>query len=138
MNVSQWFWLILLICWAMVVPAVASGQDASLFLEPDSDGVQRGTITLDSYTFTPSHLSVQTGSPVELRLENRSFLTPHNFVIDRPVAGLQYDVDVSAGESIIIQLRPGTPGMYTFYCDRQLLFFPSHREEGMEGRLEVR
>ena len=25
------------------------------------------------------------------------------------------------------------PGTYSFYCDKQLLFFPNHREEGMEG-----
>jgi hypothetical protein len=30
------------------------------------------------------------------------------------------------------------PGIYLFYCDKKLLFLPSHREKGMEGRLEGR
>ena len=71
-------------------------------------------------------------------LKTQSFLTPHNFVLDYPDADLQHDVSVDAGDSVTIRFSVQTPGTYTFYCDKQLLFFPSHREEGMEGRLEVR
>ena len=80
----------------------------------------------------------EAGLPIELQLENQSFLTPHNFVLDYPDVALQHDVSVDAGDSVTIRFSVQTPGTYTFYCDKQLLFFPSHREEGMEGRLEVR
>jgi len=28
--------------------------------------------------------------------------------------------------------------LFAFYCDKRLLFFKSHHEKGMEGRLDVR
>ena len=119
---------------------VALGEDDQeiLVLQPDADGIQRAFIVLDSYAYTPSHISVEAGAPVEFQLENQSFLTPHNFIIDHPESGLQQDVNVDAGDSMTIRFLAENPGTYTFYCDKQLLFFPSHREEGMEGRLEVR
>lgn len=118
------------------VVLVNAGNDA-VVLQPDAEGVQRAAIVLDSYSFTPSRLRVQAGVPVELHLENQSFLTPHNFVMDAPTPAVPVNVEVSAGESADVQLLLSTPGTYTFYCDKQLLFFPSHREEGMEGRIEV-
>ena len=114
-----------------------TGQEV-LVLQPDADGIQRAFIVLDSYAYTPSQISVEAGAPIEFQLENQSFLTPHNFIIDHPEADLRQDVNVDAGDSMTIQFLVRTPGTYTFYCDKQLLFFPSHREEGMEGRLEVR
>jgi len=107
-------------------------------LTPDEDGVQRVTIKMDSYSFSPNEIIVQANKPVSIRLENHSFLTPHNFVIDNPDMDLHHEIDVSAGDSVNIQFLLTTPGTYTFYCDKQLLFFPSHREEGMVGHLEVR
>ncbi len=133
------WWLVLLTCgMPVMVPGMASGQDTPVFLEPDRDGVQRATIILDSYAFTPNRLSIQSGAPVALRLENRSLLTPHNFIIDSSVPDIQHNVNVSAGTSVLLRFLPATPGEYVFYCDKQLLFFPSHREEGMEGYLDVR
>lgn len=112
------------------------GNDA-VVLEPDADGVQRATLVLESYAFTPGSLRILAGLPVELHLENQSFLTPHNFIIDAPSVDRPVNVNVSAGERAVVRLLLNTPGTYTFYCDKQLLFFPSHREEGMEGRIEV-
>ena len=138
----QTFWLAGLLCWVLVgfFSGVVLGETEQevLVLQPDADGIQRAFIVLDSYAYTPSHVSVEAGVPVEFQLENQSFLTPHNFIIDHPEVGLQQDVNVDAGDTITIQFLAETPGTYTFYCDKQLLFFPSHREEGMEGRLEVR
>ena len=135
-------WLAGLLCWVLVGffsgGAFGETEQEVLVLQPDDDGIQRAFIVLDSYAYTPSHISVEAGAPVEFQLENQSFLTPHNFIIDHPDAGLQQDVNVDAGDTITIQFLAETPGTYTFYCDKQLLFFPSHREEGMEGRLEVR
>lgn len=135
-------WLTGLVCWVLLgfFSGVAFGETEQevLVLQPDDDGIQRAFIVLDSYAYTPPHISVEAGAPVEFQLENQSFLTPHNFIIDHRDAGLQQDVNVDAGDTITIQFLAETPGTYTFYCDKKLLFFPSHREEGMEGRLEVR
>ena len=121
-------WLAVLICWGFLVfssgVSLGDTNEEVLVLQPDADGVQRATIMLDSYSFTPPYISVQAGMPIELRLENQSFLTPHNFVIDHSVMDLQDDVTVSAGESVTIQFLIPAPGTYTFYCDKQLLFFP--------------
>ena len=135
-------WLVVVLCWAVLLtsPGVSFTDDNEevLVLQRDSDGVQRAFIVLDSYEYVPAHISVEAGVPVQFELENQSFLTPHNFIIDYPDVGLQHNVSVDAGDSATIRFLVETPGTYTFYCDKQLLFFPSHREEGMEGRLEVR
>lgn len=135
-------WLAALSCWILSVlfsgVSLGNTNEAILVLQPDADGVQRATIVLDSYSFAPRYISIQAGVPTELRLENQSFLTPHNFVIDHDVLDVQDDINVSAGESVMVRFLIRTPGTYTFYCDKRLLFFPSHRKEGMEGRLEVR
>lgn len=131
-----------LFCWGLLVffSGITLGETDQevLVLQPDADGIQRAFIVLDSYTYTPSHISVEAGAPIEFQLESQSFLTPHNFIIDHPEADLLQNVSVDAGDRVTIQFVAQTPGTYTFYCDKQLLFFPSHREEGMEGRLEVR
>ena len=134
--------LILFVCWGLAAGAgVAGAQQAvsePVILQPDADGVQRASITLDSYSYTPNHVVVQAGRPVELKLTSVTILTPHNFVIKEPAAGLMINEDVSAGDSIMIRFTPNRAGLFPFYCDKKLLFFKSHREKGMEGRLEVR
>ena len=135
-------WVVVLCCCVLVgfSSGVSFGEtdEEVLVLEPDAEGIQRASIVLDSYAYAPAHISVQAGTPVELYLENQSFLTPHNFILDHPDEGLQQDVNVDAGDNVTIRFVAQAPGTYIFYCDKQLLFFPSHREEGMEGRLEVR
>ncbi len=102
------------------------------------DGLQRATVVLDSYSYTPQHLIVQAGKPVELILTSITTITPHNFVLKDEAAGFSIEGDVSAGKTVTVQFTPKSPGTYRFYCDKKLLFFPSHREKGMEGTLEVR
>lgn len=102
------------------------------------DGIQRASLTLDSYSYAPSHLIVEAGKPVELTLTSVTLLTPHNFVLKDAAAGLAVDQDVSAGKTVTVRFIPMQPGAYVFYCDKKLLFFASHREKGMEGTLEVR
>ncbi|MBI3603996.1 MAG: cupredoxin domain-containing protein [Nitrospirae bacterium] len=102
------------------------------------DGVQRITITLDSYLYRPNHVIVQAGKPLELTLTSVTMITPHNFVLNDPAAGLAVEQDVGAGKSVTVHVAPAQAGTFTFYCDKKLLFFQSHREKGMEGRLEVR
>lgn len=103
-----------------------------------ADGIQRVTVILDSYSYTPNHLIVQAGKPVELLLTSITTITPHNFVLQHEAAGLSIERDVGSGRTVTVQFTPTKPGMYAFYCDKKLLFFPSHQEKGMEGTLEVR
>ncbi len=119
--------------------AQAADQPTVPFTVPvDQDGVQRTTLQLDSYAYQPSHLIVQAGKSVELTLTSVTFITPHNFVLLDSAAGLAVEQDVGAGKTVVVRFTPTRPGLYSFYCDKKLPLFPSHREKGMEGRLEVR
>lgn len=113
------------------------GADGSI-LPPDDHGIQRATIVMDSYSYSPNELSVQAGRPVELTLHNEATFIPHTFVIADPASGLHVHVEVSAGQSQTVRFTPMTRGTFPFYCDKKLLFLKSHRDRGQEGRLEVR
>ncbi|MGQ0556911.1 MAG: cupredoxin domain-containing protein [Nitrospiraceae bacterium] len=103
-----------------------------------ADGVQRATVILDSYSYSPNHLVVESGKPVELTLTSRTTFIPHNFVMKEISAGLSIEQDVGAGKTIIAKLTPTQPGRFPFFCDNRLWPMPSHRDKGMEGLLEVR
>ena len=103
-----------------------------------ADGIQRASIEMDSYSFSPNHLVVRAGKPVELTVKSVTILVPHNFVIDDPRSGLTMREEIPAGESVIVKFTPAVAGTFAIYCDKKLLFFKSHREKGMEGILEVR
>jgi plastocyanin len=94
-------------------------------------------IDMESYVFTPSEVTVEVGKPITLILKNQSFLVPHNFLMENPHGVRVLEADISSGESQTHTLILTEPGIYPFYCDKQLFFFPTHREEGMEGRLIV-
>ena len=126
-----------------IIPAIADthvNQSSTnpVTVEPGTDGVQRLEITLDSYSFTPAHIIVQSGKPVEFTLKNIATLAPHNFRIDAPEDGLYLDKDVEAGKTATLSFLPVKPGVYEFYCSKKLPFLPSHREKGMIGELDVR
>jgi len=119
--------------------AVQSSETSPPLVVPvDNDGVQRVTIVVDSYSYTPSHLQVEVGKPVELILNSVTIITPHNFVLKEPAAGLMIEEDISAGKGTIVRFTPTQRGLFTFYCDKKLIFFKSHREKGMKGLLDVR
>jgi len=124
------------------VPIVVHAEDpapaAPATAEVGADGIQRATITLDSYSYTPGHLIVQAGKPVELTLTSVTTIVPHNFVVNDPASGLTISQDVSAGKTEKVKFTPAQAGTFAFFCDRKLPLFPSHREKGMEGKLEVR
>ena len=104
----------------------------------DSDGVQRTTVVLDSYSYQPGHLIVEKGKPVELTLKSVTTLTPHNFIIKDPAGSLSVEQDVSAGKTAVLKFTPTQAGTFPIYCDKRLWPLPSHRDKGMEGKLEVR
>ncbi|MEO5956735.1 MAG: cupredoxin domain-containing protein [Nitrospiraceae bacterium] len=103
-----------------------------------ADGVQRATVTLDSYSYSPNHLIVEAGKPVELTLISMTTIIPHNFIIKDPAGSLSVEQDVSAGKTVTIKFTPIQPGTFPIYCDKRLWPLPSHRDKGMEGKLEVR
>lgn len=118
-----------------VVQAADVAQPAPPFMVPvGADGVQRATITLDSYSYTPNHLIVEAGKPVELTLTSVTTITPHNFIIKE----LSVEQDLSAGKTVIIKFTPTQTGTFPIYCDKRLWPLPSHRDKGMEGKLEVK
>lgn len=135
-------WLLLVVCVSLATPVTHSAEPPvaaeAVTVPVDADGVQRQEMVLDSYSYSPQHLIVQAGVPVELLLTSVTFLTPHNFILKDEAAGLSIDLDVGAGKTIPLRFTPTQKGVYTFYCDKKLLFFASHREKGMEGTMEVR
>ena len=102
------------------------------------DGVQRAVVEADSYDFSPHHLVVLAGRPVELTFKSRTWLVPHNVIIDDPRSGLAIREAIPAGGSATVRFTPMVSGTFVIYCDKKLPFFKSHREKGMEGVLEVR
>jgi heme/copper-type cytochrome/quinol oxidase subunit 2 len=122
-----------------IVDAEEPSQSGPLMMIPmAADGVQRATVTLDSYSYTPNHLIVEAGKPVELTLTSVTTIIPHNFIIKDPAGSLSVEQDVSAGKTVTITFTPTQPGTFPIYCDKRLWPLPSHRDKGMEGKLEVR
>ena len=109
-----------------------------LTVPTDSDGVQRTTVILDSYSYEPAYLIVEKGKPVELTLKSVTVLTPHNFIIKDPAGGFSVEQDVGAGKTAVLKFTPTQAGTFPIYCDKRLWPLPSHRDKGMEGQLEVR
>jgi len=103
-----------------------------------SEPTQAITLTLGGYHFTPDKFEVTAGQPVRLTLTNTDTITPHNLIMKNEAAGLNIDIDVSAGKTSIVEFTPTTPGSYTFYCSKKLPFMKSHQEKGMEGTLTVK
>ncbi len=126
------------LAFAAVTLAAEPSLGPPLVVPIAADGVQRATIILDSYSYNPGHLIVEKGKPVELTLTSVTFLTPHNFIIKEPAANLTVEQDVGAGKTVLLRFTPTQAGVFTIYCDKRLWPLPSHRDKGMEGKLEVR
>lgn len=132
-------WALAAVLWYLAVPAGAGQVSSPPFVVPLSpDGVQRTKVILDSYSYSPNHLIVEAGKPVELTLTSVTTLTPHNFIIKNLAPGVSIEHDVGAGKTVVITFTPTQPGLYPFYCDKRLWPLPSHRDKGMEGLLEVK
>ncbi|MGO9612749.1 MAG: cupredoxin domain-containing protein [Dissulfurispiraceae bacterium] len=113
----------------------AEGVPFIATIEPD--GVQRVTVLAGEYFFKPNHIVVKAAVPVEITIKKEPSVAPHDFVIKVPEAGIDILESLST-EPKVIRFTPSKPGSYPFYCDKKLLFFKSHRAQGMEGVLEVR
>ena len=124
----------------VVVGLATDGSPAGppVVVQVSPDGVQRAVVTLDSYSYTPNHLVVERGKPVELTLSSITTITPHNFLIHEPSIGLLVEQDVGAGKTVVVRFVPIQPGRVVFFCDKRLWPMPSHRDKGMEGVLEIK
>ena len=119
------------LCWAEV-----SGTVVAFKAVVADDGAQHVSIVGGSYFFKPNRVVVKVGVPVELTLSREEGLITHVFVIHAPESGINVDQSLSTVPQTI-RFTPTALGLYPFYCKNRLLFFKSHREEGMEGILEV-
>jgi heme/copper-type cytochrome/quinol oxidase subunit 2 len=131
-------WLLTSVGVTIVHAAEPSESGPPVVIPVAADGVQRATVTLDSYSYTPNHLIVEAGKPVVLTLTSVTTIIPHNFIIKDPAGSLSVEQDVRAGKTVIITFTPNQPGIFPIYCDKRLWPLPSHRDKGMEGKLEVR
>lgn len=126
-------------CGLLAAPAYADTpqQEAdTVVAQVDSDGVQRAAIVGGNYFFKPRHLVLKANLPVELSLSREAGIVPHTLVIKAPEAGIVLD-QVLDTEVKTVRFTPTATGTYPFFCRNKLLFFKSHREQGMEGVLEV-
>lgn len=127
--------MVLFVLGVATVRAAEPAPPAPPFVVPiAADGVQRATVVLDSYSYQPAHLIVEAGKPVELTLTSVTTITPHNFIVKE----LAVEQDVGAGKTVVVTFMPTQTGMFPIYCDKRLWPLPSHRDKGMEGKLEVR
>lgn len=94
-------------------------------------------VEMGDYRFFPDKITVQSGETIQLTLTNTDSLTPHNFTLKAEAAGLNVDIDVSAGGTEVVDITPLASGTFEFYCNKKLPFMKSHRHRGMEGALIV-
>lgn len=102
----------------------------------DSDGVQRVEIVGGDYFFKPRHIIVKARVPVELVVRVEPGIAPHRLTLRAPEAGIDIDEELTRDVKRIA-FTPTARGVYAFNCPTRLLMFKSHRERGMEGRLEI-
>jgi plastocyanin domain-containing protein len=121
----------------MFISLSAMAQERIVYTAvPDADGVQRVEIMGGEYYYKPDHIVVKINVPVELIIKKAAGIVPHNIVIHQPEAGIEVKESMSTKQKII-RFTPIKAGTFSFFCDKKLLFFKSHKERGMEGILEV-
>lgn len=123
---------------AVSLVALCSMATQPLVLQLSPDGVQRAEMIAESYSFTPDHLIVTLNAPVELTIQSKTWVVPHNFVLKDAETGLEIKQDLPAGRRVVVRFTLTRLGRFKFSCDKRLLFFKSHEDRGMQGVLEVR
>ena len=130
--------LILSFVVSSVAAAFADDQDKTEVYAATvgKDGVQHVRIVGGGYFFKPNRIVVKKNIPVELSVSREPGMVPHSMVANAPEAGIVFDESLSSDPKIITFTAQAT-GEYAFYCKNKLPFFPSHREKGMQGIIEV-
>ncbi|MDN0081723.1 quinol oxidase [Crenobacter sp. SG2305] len=114
----------------------ASGEEALYRATTDADGVQRIAIVGGNYFFKPNRIIARVNVPVELSVRVEPGMIPHAFVLETPQGDKVTELKLG-GKAQTVTFTPKRVGRYLFYCPNKLLFFKSHREEGMSGYLDV-
>lgn len=85
-------------------------------------------IVATEFKFAPARITVPSGTPITLVLDNSAGETEHGIV----VPAFDFRLDAKAGEIAQKTVVFAKPGEYAFTCD-----LPGHREAGMAGTLIV-
>lgn len=95
----------------------------------DSTNVKTFDVVEDSFSYSPSTITVKLGDKVKLNLTNKAADFPHDFVIDE----LNAKSSKSApGGTDTLEFIADKKGTFEFYCS-----VGSHRAKGMVGKLIV-
>jgi plastocyanin len=125
-----------IVLWAFSLPAFAQQRVTA----PINAG-ETITVRLSNFAFTPDHLRLKAGVPVQLRLVNESggghdFSAPAFFVASTFPSGASAppdgDVVVGSHQTVEMTVVPRTPGTYRLECTHFL-----HSFFGMHGTIEV-
>ncbi len=128
-----------ILCFAVSFVAVvadAQNQIEVYTATVDKDGTQHVSIIAGGYFFKPNRIVVKKNIPVEFSVSREPGMVPHSIVVNAPEAGIVIDESLSSNPKTITFTAQAT-GEYVFYCKNKLPFFPSHREKGMQGIIEV-
>ncbi|MEQ9619566.1 MAG: cupredoxin domain-containing protein [Deltaproteobacteria bacterium] len=117
-------------------PALGADAEPPPQAENRDMAAQKIEIVVDSYSFTPEHITATAGIPVEITLRSVTSLIPHNFTINDPDSGLDIDIDVPSGKDVTVTFTPSEKGKFQFYCNKKGIF-GSHIKKGMKGYIEV-
>ncbi len=115
----------------------ANGADEKTFVAAvGADGIQRASVTVGSYFFSPNHIIVKANTKVELTVTKEKGLIPHDIEMKSPEAGMKFSEGLSSTPKVI-SFTPTKPGSYPFFCGKKTPLGKTHRERGMEGVIEV-
>jgi plastocyanin domain-containing protein len=128
--------VLVMIVASLITIATARAEEKLSRAAIDPDGVQRIEVLGGGYFFKPKHIIVKVNVPVELKVRKEASWVPHNIAMDSPEASIVFNVTLSE-EPKLIKFTATRTGTFPMYCSKKLLFFESHREKGMEGKLEV-
>ena len=100
------------------------------------DGKQTVEIIGGDYFFDPNVVVLQVNVPVEFKAKKEKGVVPHDLVILAPEAGIDVNIGLKSDWQTVTFV-PTRVGTYPMECQKKLLWFESHKEKGMEGRIEV-
>jgi plastocyanin domain-containing protein len=136
MRSCRYVWMLMMVLFVCGINAMAAEKkEFSAGIDPD--GIQRVEVRAGSYFFTPDYIIVKVNVPVEMKIMTESGIIPHDIVFQAPDAGMDIKLNLSNTPQVL-RFTPTKAGTYSFYCDKKLLFFESHKDKGMFGTLEVR
>jgi len=74
--------VLVIVAW---IPLVSAADE--VVLVPDADGVQRATMTVDSYFYKPDHLVVRAGTPGRAHSDQSDHLHPAQLCVETAGCG---------------------------------------------------